>query len=161
MGQCSDQLHTQSQNIYSKLGLSANLILRTLVRQRCPNSGWSKWLLSEQVQTKLERYWVLLQAQLQKLLDVGHLVVVVVVSPTHFSARSGYFVDDVGEDDVLVVRLDANLLPLRVLPQPDVVAQERVTDATRRKNRWLVGQLVSVQQHQLATDPFQISIRSK
>ena len=52
---------------------------------------------------------------------------------THFSSWSCNFVNDVCEDDVLIVRLDANLFPLRVLPQPDVVAEKRMTNAAQVK----------------------------
>ena len=54
---------------------------------------------------------------------------------TYLSSGSCYFVNDIGEDDVLVVGLDADLFPLRVLPQAYVVAQERVTDAEQRRKK--------------------------
>ena len=50
------------------------------------------------------------------------------VSP-NLSVGPGDLVDDVGEDDVLVVGVGAHLLPLRVLPQADVVTKEGVADA--------------------------------
>jgi hypothetical protein len=48
---------------------------------------------------------------------------------THASGRTVDLVDDVSKHDVLVVSLDAHLLPLHVLSEPKVVAEERVAYA--------------------------------
>ena len=57
------------------------------------------------------------------------------VSP-NLSVGPGDLVDDVGEHDVLVVGVAAHLLPLRVLPQADVVAEEGVADAGQGLVGW-------------------------
>ena len=46
----------------------------------------------------------------------------------YLSVCPRYFVNNVREDDILVVRLAADLLPLGVLAQPHVVPQERMTN---------------------------------
>ena len=46
----------------------------------------------------------------------------------YLSVCPSYFVNNVREDDILVVRLAADLLPLGVLAQPHVVPQERMAN---------------------------------
>ncbi len=47
----------------------------------------------------------------------------------HLPTGSGDLVDDVHEDDILVVGVRAHLLPLRVLAEADIVAEEGMADA--------------------------------
>lgn len=47
----------------------------------------------------------------------------------HLSTRSRNLIDDVGEHNILIVVLHANLLPLNVLSQSNVVAEERMRHA--------------------------------
>ena len=49
--------------------------------------------------------------------------------PLYLSACPGYFVNDVSEDDILIICVAAHFLPLWVLPQSDIVTQERVANA--------------------------------
>jgi len=54
----------------------------------------------------------------------------------HLAAGPRDFVDDVSKDDILVIRLWADALPLRILSQADIVPQEGVADTA---NKGLVG----------------------
>lgn len=44
----------------------------------------------------------------------------------NLSARSSYFIDDISKHNVLIVVLHANLLPLNILSQANVISEKRM-----------------------------------
>ena len=57
---------------------------------------------------------------------------------SNLSSSSCYFVNDVGEDNVLVISIRTHFLPLRILSESDIVAEEGVTDTEKIKVSLLV-----------------------
>ena len=49
----------------------------------------------------------------------------------YLSPRSSNLVDDVSKDNILIIRVTAHLLPLRILSQPDIITKKRMANAVR------------------------------
>ena len=59
----------------------------------------------------------------------------------YLSSSSCYFVNDVGEDNVLVISIRTHFLPLRILSESDIVSEEGVTDTEKIKVSLLVRRI--------------------
>ena len=57
---------------------------------------------------------------------------------SNLSSSSCYFVNDVGEDNVLVISIRTHFLPLRILSESDIVAKEGVADTEKIRVSLLV-----------------------
>lgn len=53
---------------------------------------------------------------------------------TNLSTRSSNFVDNISEHNILIVVFHANLLPLNILPQANVISDKRMWHATDKMN---------------------------